>query len=62
LLAYATAAVPWTEAIARINVALQVFRRRLTFGIWLQRAAFHPWLLPLCSQPGLRKLLFAATR
>ena len=62
LLAYARGTAPWTEAIARINEALRQFRARLTWGKWLQRAAFHPWLLPLCSQPALRKLLFAATR
>ena len=62
LLAYAGGNASWTEAVQQINTALEEFRARLTWGKWLQRAAFHPWLLPFCSRPALRKLLFAATR
>ncbi|HKQ39010.1 MAG TPA: hypothetical protein VJ063_13115, partial [Verrucomicrobiae bacterium] len=61
LLAYASGE-SWAQTVDRINTALARFHSRLTWGKWLQRAAFHPWLLPLCSQPVLRKLLFAATR
>ena len=62
LLAYADGAANWREAVDRIDASLEGFRARLTWGKWLQRAAFHPWLLPFCSRPALRKLLFAATR
>jgi len=62
LVGYAGGVASWAEAVAEINAMLRRFRVRLTWGKWLQRAAFHPWLLPLCSQPALRKLLFAATR
>ena len=62
MLAYASGAAIWQEAVDSINAALAQFRARLTWGKWLQRAAFFPWLLPLCSQPVLRKMLFAATR
>ena len=62
VLAYASGAAAWQEAVDGINAALAQFRARLTWGKWLQRAAFYPWLLPLCSQSVLRKMLFAATR
>ena len=62
LLGYAEGRARWSQTVEQIHRALAQFRARLTWGKWLQRAAFHPWLLPLCSQAALRKLLFAATR
>jgi len=62
LIAYATGKGSWENAVAQVDAVLQKFRVRLSWGKWLQRAAFHPWLLPLCSTSTLRKLLFAATR
>lgn len=62
LLAYVRGAISWNKAVTQINAALEKFHSRLTLGNWLQRAAFHPRFLPLCAQPALRKLLFAATR
>jgi flavin-dependent dehydrogenase len=62
LRAYARGTASWREAVHDINDTLARFRSRLTWGKWLQRAAFHPMLLPLCSRPALRKMLFAATR
>ena len=62
LLAYANASASWQEAVKDITAALAQFRARLTCGKWLQRGAFHAWLLPLFSQATVRKMLFAATR
>lgn len=62
LLAYASGNASWRETVQRVNVALTTFRSRLTWGHWLQWAAFHPRLLSICARAGLHKLLFAATR
>ena len=62
LAAYARGEMPWTEAASEIAEALAAFQFRLNCGNWLQRAAFHPWLLPLCPPAIIPKLLFAATR
>jgi menaquinone-9 beta-reductase len=62
LLRYSRGESSWQSAVHEIDAALNSFRARLTWGKWLQRSAFHPWLMPLFSCPALRKLLFAATR
>ena len=62
LVAYARRDIPWTESVKQIAARLAEFQFRLKCGNWLQRAAFHPWLLALGSRALAPKLLFAATR